>query len=438
MSLKLVFWQDKINTQHVTNCPPRCLQEKAAYCKALVNSKQHRRRADRGVSVKTSGMTVIGSVLAVFLMTGPADAQELTLKREGKDTYLVQGKTRLRIANPGKAPDAPDVFYLPDGDTVTLAGDSIQVRTKAGQTGAISLTETLKQWVHDDSKWGGHAFENFILGVYNNGGLNVSIGDTIVFNGALLAILTTQATRGSGNDLKSQQLVRVQTTPTIALQMLRVFTAPSTSTYSMPPAIPRLFLRGKSLLLFADPGDPDTYKALKSPQTAPTSQMEEIDRDGKTLRVAATFPSPLYPSSLIADRWLVLNMTLPLDKADVSPLWLHDMQRHVTLSLPVKRQEYRGYMSVYLPSAGSTMPYVALEPAHDEQGEDANGKAVRLRILHLPDGRRAATLPTPRQPADVLLWNGLVVVVEPRLRRIVVYTAQTGRRVKTLALNGGK
>ncbi len=382
---------------------------------------------------------IIGGVLtAAFLMTSSANAQELTLKREGRDTYLVQGKARLRITSPDHAANtSANIFHLPDGDTVTLAGDSIRVQTKAGQSGTISLTETLKQWVHDDSKWGGHAFENFILGVYNNGGLNVSIGEATVFNGALLAMLTTQATRGSGNDLKSQQLVRVQTTPTIALQMLRVFTAPSTSTYSMPPTIPRLFMRGKSLLLFADPGDPDTYEALRSPKTAPTSQMEEIDQDGKTLRIEATFPSPLYPSSLIDGRWLVLNLTLPLDKADVSPLWLHDMQRHVTLSLPVTWREHGGPISVYLPSAGAAMPYVALEPAHDEQGEDAYGKTARLRILHLPDGRRTANLPTPRQPADVLLWNNLVVVVEPRLRRIVVYKAQTGNSVKTLPYAGG-
>lgn len=371
-------------------------------------------------------------------MATAAGAQEVTLKRDGKDTYLVQGKARLQIPDPAHTSGtSANVFHLPNGDTVTLAGDSVQVQTKAGQTSAISFAETLKQWVHDDSKWNGHAFENFLLGVYEHGGLLVSIGNAVVFDGALLAILTTNSASGSRNVIESQQLVRVQTTPAPALQMLRYLTVPSTDAYAMPPTIPRLFAQGKSLLLFTNPGDPDSYGRLKTPRTAPTSQMEEIDQDGKTLRIAALFPKPLYPLGLMDGRWLALKLTLALNKADVSPLWLHDLERHVTLSLPVTWQDYGGYIDVYLPSAGSTMPYVALEPSHDEQGKDARGKPTLLRILHLPDGRRTATLPAPRQPADVLLWNGMAVIVEPRMRRIVVYAAQTGQRLKNLPYESG-
>ena len=380
----------------------------------------------------TAGLTAItGIVLAAsLLMAGRANAQNLTLKQEGGSVYLVEGKARLQIPNAATPDTSAAVFHLPDGDTVTLAGDSVQVQTKTGQSGAISLKETLKQWVHDDSKWNGHALKNYILGVYEHGGLFVGLENAVIFDGALLAILTTNSASGSGNVIESQQIVKIQTTPTPVLQMVRFLPVPSTSAYAMPPTIPRLFLHGKSLLLFTDPGSPEDYEALSKPKTAPRSHLAEIDTDGKTLRTAAEFPRPLYPVGLVNNRWLVLGLTLITHPSTVPQLWLHDIQRHITLPLPVASKDYEGFNFVSLPDPGCPMPYMALQ-THDGTGQ----KPGKVLVLHLPDGRRVALLPGFRTTGcSVLFWNNQVVTVDTFLHRIAVYEAQTGRVMKTFAL----
>jgi hypothetical protein len=383
--------------------------------------------------------TVLSLLLIVRLVTlllasafaAPPHAQNLALQREGTHLYLTAKGARLALNVLTDALDTPiaTVFTLPSGDTVTLYSQAspyppqpqtavVSVRTKAGQISEISLDATLKQWLPDDSKWNEHTFGNYLRGVYNHEGLSVSLENPVLFQGALLAVLTTRSVRGSGNVIKSQQLVRVVTAPAPGLQMLRFLDVPYGHVYSMSRHIPRLFVWGKRLLLFPTPFQPEEAASILKSKSVPQSELHEIDLMGRTLRTVGSFPSPYFPLGIVANRWLVLGLT---KNVAAHPVWMCDLKSQRSAALAGNWKAYNDFELLRLPPPGSTMPYLALE-----------GETVP--VIHLPSGKRGVVLPGSRYADSVLLWDGLVVITDREKHRVTAYDVRTGRRIKSFAL----
>ena len=323
-------------------------------------------------------------------------------------------------------------FHLPNGDVVTLPTEEtgLRVRSQAGQTQELSLANVLKQWLPDDSKWNGHTFGNYIRYTNSHDGLTVGLDDAMLFNGALLAILTTHSAGGSGQALKSQQLVRVETAPVLKLTMLQCLDVPDGSPYTIPRHLSRLFVWNKRLLLLTHPGAPDDLTPLSAPDArsnpARASELVEINTNGKMGASVARFPQPLYPFDIVANRWLVLG-TGPNTQTRF-PVWVHDMERHISMPVPGDWQCYNGESSLTLPSPGNTLPYLAMEVFGTDQG---NSRSVI--VVHLPDGKRSSIALGRADLLSVLLWNGLIVAVDMSNNRVHVYDVTTGKRVKTLS-----
>ncbi len=399
----------------------------------------------RVVNMRIVNMNVVSMWAFAIMMTTvslltPANAQNLTLRRKHGQIYLVSGSARLLI----DLPPPPSLTYvgkqrLPNDTVVTFRGESIHIESPGRADSDISLKDTLEQWLPDENKWGGHALEQVFLDEYNLGELSFDVSEPVVYKGALLAILNLRSTHGPNSSIRAQQLVRVQTSPTPALLLLRYLDVPRLKPTSYYSSIRRLFLVGENLLLFEHFGDPSSYKMLKTPASAPVSELNVIDAGGKVVRTAAKFPSPLSPNdftgeAIINDRWVVLHLELDLNRTDVPAVWLHDMQRHITTALPVAVRRYGDYVGVSMPVYGDTMPYVALKTINDGQGKDALKRPAKIFVFHLPDGKLVSTLPAPNRPDLVTLWNGLVVVEDVPQNRLSVYKAQTGQRLKTFVL----
>jgi hypothetical protein len=375
------------------------------------------------------------SILAALLgacapcLAAPPSAHELALKRNGR-LYLTSRSARLPlpILTDHSSSRADREFVLPDGNRYSVpTKDDGSVVVENG-SGRISLPETLRSWVNDDGKWRDHEFKNYILGTYNHEHLTASLTDPLVFKGVLLAILTTHSVRGSGNNIKSQQLVRIDGAPTPHLTMLRWLEVPTGGPHTMPDPIRRMFAAGNRLLLFRNPVSPDYLDEFALGKPTPASELEEIDNAGMTLRVLGKIPGPIYPIGLVSDRWLVFGAARnTITRSLNRPIWLYDLKWNIIKPLPGNWAAYEGEWSVVLPETGSTMPYILLR----KQGKDESEHG-KLTAIHLPDGKRVSAFTVSSDAGNAHLWNGLLVVTDEANRSVLAYNVVTGKTVKRL------
>ena len=338
---------------------------------------------------------------------------QVALRKEGDQFYLIANGGRMLLYSFSKTLLQPHVA-LPNGDNVRLTQTekpAVIVHTKSGQTTTISLDDTLKQWVNDDSKWNGHPFKNFILGVYNNEQLSVNLGDAVLCHGKLLAIMTTNSVRGSGNAIKSQQLIRIDTTPTPTVRMLRWLVANSDS-----GSITRLSICADRLLLFALPGRISEFPSPQSNKELEAGGLFDIDVDGQIVGVVPNIAPPLFPVGVLSNRWLVLARVGEKGKASPS-IWLYDCRSRRLTSMHAKVN----YGGPGVPESGTLMPYIY-----------TNAGAVIL--YHLPDGKRISLPPRNGSNFTVRLWNGLVVEEDVSRRQVRIYSPDAGKLIKTFKI----
>lgn len=372
-----------------------------------------------------NALTLALAACSLCIAVAPQRAGRLSVERDGNRLYLTAKGDSHLIFDPEMRGDL--VVPLPDGTTVSIpsaADAKVVVRDADGRARGMPLAETLKRWLKDDAKWAGHRFANFIRGVYNHEGLSVSLQNPTVFNGLLLALLTTNSIRGSGNVVKSQQLVRLQTQPRLAFQMLRLLDLPPQHASDMMSGYPRLFVLKTHLLLFTRPNDTRYAADFEAQKPTPSSDLEEIAPDGKTIQVFAEFPAPLYPLGLLKDRWMLLQ--LPGECRH--PVWIYDLARGRLKPLS------GNWKGVTLPHAARVdLPDSGQSIVVEKIDYDNDNKTV-LRLIHVPDGRTLRQI-TLASPSDrFVLWHGMFVTILEHGRRVTVYRAATGRLVKRFRL----
>ncbi len=372
-------------------------------------------RATRTI-VLMPGLCLALSLAAAACAAGPFD-----LQRANGDLYLVLGTKRIPYYDPGTSNEQLTQVQLPDGAAVTLAPrGQITVTASGREVGAIAFQDVAREWLDQDSLWGGHKEANdlrYLLRAGTEGDLT-TISDLTPVGDTVLAVLTWRF-GGSGLPIAAQYLVRIETSPQPALVPLLRLPLPyiTDDAYLARPPGPRLLRAGERLLVHTRPAtsiyDP-RYK-----EGAP-AELTEIDPTGRAVGIFATCPASLLPQGVLAERWLVLIDT---DSQAQEPVWLLDLTTRTLRPLPGdwRSVEY-GATRAFVPSTGSRILLsrtISTEPDASSAEADASGRCDQTFLVHIPSGERELL------PGAGIgrIWEGYVIA--PDGRGMSIYSAET-------------
>jgi hypothetical protein len=309
---------------------------------------------------------------------------------------------------------------LSDGSVVALTPERISVTSQGREVGSIAFHEVARQWLDQESLWGGHKQANDLTYVLRAGtdGELTAISDLTPLDDAALAVLTWRHA-GSGLPIAAQYLVRVQVSPQPALVPLRRLVVSFTGdAYLYRPPGPRLFRAGTRLLLYIEPTtnmfDPGYRRAARS-------QVEEITANARTVRTLATFRAGLLPQGLVNGRWLVL---LDSEFEGQRPAWVLDLATRKLRPLPHDWKSAKFFATrAFIPSADNQI----LLSRNIGTNPDGSGGHEQTFLVSIPSGKRRP-LPGARMGH---IWDGYVIAPDGH-DGLSIYSAKTGKLVQWL------